>query len=104
MSEDIVERLRSGTDWWKSDCAIRMEAADEIERLRAGGCARDQTTTQFCAQAVALQRRLDALNQQMPAIIEYLESQSDVVDGDNGIPHPNKAMALLVWLRHEQKS
>lgn len=35
---------------------------NEIERLRAenarlvaGGCARDQTTTQFCAEAVALQ-------------------------------------------------
>jgi len=27
----------------------------EIKRLRAGGCARDQTTTQYCAEAVALQ-------------------------------------------------
>ena len=31
------------------------EAEAEIERLRAGGCARDQTTTQYCAEAVALQ-------------------------------------------------
>mgnify|MGYP000997791409 FL=1 len=44
---------------------------------------------------------LERLEKQMPAIIEYLESQADVVDGDNGIPHPNKAMTLLVWLRHE---
>ena len=35
MSEDIVERLRNGTDFWRSDCEIRMEAAKEIERLRA---------------------------------------------------------------------
>jgi hypothetical protein len=32
-----------------------QEALAEIERLRAGGCARDQTTTQYCAEAVALQ-------------------------------------------------
>ena len=44
---------------------------------------------------------LERLEKQMPAILEYLESQADVVDGDNGIPHPNKAMTLLVWLRHE---
>lgn len=35
------------------------EAEAEIERLRAGGCARDQTTTQYCAEAVRLQ---DAIN------------------------------------------
>lgn len=42
---------------------ICQEAADEIERLRAeverlrkGGCARDQNTTQFCSEAVELQR------------------------------------------------
>ena len=29
-------------------------AADEIERLRAGGCARDQGTTQYCAEAARL--------------------------------------------------
>ena len=34
----------------------RLATAEaEIERLRAGGCARDQTTTQYCAEAVALQ-------------------------------------------------
>ena len=59
----------SGTRWlayYQSLDRILMEhdrrqaeiykSADEIERLRAGGCARDQTTTQFCAEAVALQR------------------------------------------------
>jgi len=47
------------------------------------------------------QKKIERINIQMPAIIEYLESQADVVDGDNGIPHPNAAMSLLVWLRHE---
>ena len=41
--------------------AIRSLAAErdalqaEVERLKAGGCARGQSTTQFCAEAVALQ-------------------------------------------------
>jgi hypothetical protein len=45
------------------------------------------------------QKQIERINIQMPAIIEYLESEADVVDGDNGIPHPNTAMSLLVWLR-----
>ena len=45
------------------------------------------------------QKQIERINDQMPAIIEYLESQADVVDGDNGIPHPNTAMSLLVWMR-----
>jgi cell division protein FtsB len=41
--------------------ALRSLAAErdalkaEVERLKAGGCARDQSTTQFCAEAAALQ-------------------------------------------------
>jgi hypothetical protein len=37
---------------------ISAQAA-EIERLKAGGCARDQGLTQFCAEAVALQGETD---------------------------------------------
>lgn len=45
MSEVTYDALRK-----------RLAAAEaEIERLKAGGCARDQTTTQYCAEAVALQ-------------------------------------------------
>ena len=36
-----------------------MKAADkEILRLRAGGCARDQSTTQFCAEAAEKDARM----------------------------------------------
>lgn len=37
----------------------RLEA--ENARLMAGGCARVQTTTQFCAEAVSLQTEVDRL-------------------------------------------
>jgi len=33
----------------------------ENERLKAGGCARDQRTTQFCAEAVAMANRIAEL-------------------------------------------
>lgn len=36
-----------------------IQAADEIERLRAGGCSRGQTTTQFCAEAEQLRSERD---------------------------------------------
>lgn len=41
--------------------ATIAEQAAEIGRLRAGGCARDQTTTQYCAEAVGLRKENDAL-------------------------------------------
>ncbi len=62
---DIVERLRQFADDDVDETARdgTLEAADirrwsalmreakvEIERLRAGGCARDQHTTQFCGE------------------------------------------------------
>jgi hypothetical protein len=54
MSDDIVARLRAVLHNDRSVELMNREAADEIERLRAGGCARGQTTTQFCAEAERL--------------------------------------------------
>lgn len=70
MTDDLVTRLR---DFPVRDCCSqRAEAADRIEQLES----------------------------LFPAILEYLENQADVVDGDNGIPTPNIAMSLLVWTKH----
>jgi len=79
---DIVERLREleqvehelahdcdcppeATANWKYAETCR-EAAAEIERLRAGGCARDQGTTQYCAEAA----KLAAENERLRAALE----------------------------------
>lgn len=38
--------------------AICRQDRTEVNRLRAGGCARDQKTTQYCAEAVTLEAKL----------------------------------------------
>jgi hypothetical protein len=75
MSDDLVKRLREFANevYGKHPCGLVTEAADRIEQLES----------------------------LFPAILEYLEEQADVVDGDSGIPAPNRAMSLLVWTRHE---
>jgi hypothetical protein len=41
--------------------ASAEEMLREIKRLRAGGCARDQGTTQYCAEAAALAKENERL-------------------------------------------
>jgi hypothetical protein len=49
----------------------RDEARAEVARLKAGGCARDQRTTQFCAEAVALQERVKRLEREVELLRAY---------------------------------
>ena len=72
---------------------------DLVKRLRSPEVFID-TGGMFSPVAHLAADRIEALENLFPAILEYLEQQSDVVDGDNGIPHPNAAMSLLVWTRH----
>jgi hypothetical protein len=70
MSDDIVTRLRH----WANGAAEQEVqdvvdglnfAADEIERLRRNtGCARNQRSTQFCAEALDAQREVDRLREE----------------------------------------
>lgn len=72
MTDDLVKRLRDAGTWIEEVNNVCDEAADRIE----------------------------VLENLFPAILEYLEQEADVVDGDNGVPYPNAAMSLLVWTRH----
>jgi hypothetical protein len=91
MSADIVEILRA-TECDREpftpahvlcSCRLANDAANEIERLRAGGCARDQTTTQYCAEVVA-----------RDAEIERLRAASQWRPIDENTP---KNESVLVW-------
>lgn len=75
MESDIVARLReegfiTHMARLPRESKILHAAADEIERLRAGGCARDQQTTQFCAEAVTLQREIEMLREMVAEMRE----------------------------------
>lgn len=87
---DIVTRLRTGQTegsylrWHVT--SVHVEAADEIERLRRGGCARDQTTTQFCAEA----NRLAIENERLRAALREIQA----LTGRTDIKWPDKKAAI----------
>lgn len=58
MPDPIITALR--------ERAERAEA--EVERLKAGGCARDQTTTQYCAEAVEAIARAKRAERELASI------------------------------------
>jgi hypothetical protein len=49
------------------------EAAKELDRLQAGGCARDQSTTQYCAEAAMLAVENERLRAALDITTEGLE-------------------------------
>lgn len=65
---------------------LLFDAANEIDRLNAGGCARDQKTTQYCAEAVTLQARIDKMHMRMVALenaYDALQNWNAGVEADN---------------------
>lgn len=56
----LTEEWRDGKARESELTALRARVAE----LEAGGCARDQGTTQYCAEAVALQKRVAELEEQ----------------------------------------
>ena len=75
----LVYNLRSLARFEHADLSIGDEAADiierqaaEIARLQAGGCARDQTTTQYCAEAAALAAEIEMLRGELSAATGYM--------------------------------
>jgi uncharacterized small protein (DUF1192 family) len=52
------------------------ELEAEIERLKAGGCARDQGTTQYCAEAADALRRLAELEAEVEHLRGHFQSQA----------------------------
>lgn len=51
-------------------------AQAEIARLKAGGCARDQRTTQFCGEALKLQEENARLRRALERLVESPDNRS----------------------------
>lgn len=49
--------------------ALKAERA-EVARLKAGGCARDQNTTQYCAEAAELAKEVERLDSLLSGALE----------------------------------
>ena len=87
----LVYNLRSLARFEHADLSIGDEAADlierqaaEIARLQAGGCARDQTTTQYCAEAAALAAEIERLRGELSAATGYMLNAK--IDLETGAP------------------
>jgi hypothetical protein len=78
MTDGLIRNLRS------LNLSVADEAADEIARLRAGGCARDQSTTQFCAEAAALAAEAARLRGELSAATGYMLNAK--IDLETGAP------------------
>ena len=61
----------------KRDAAA--EAAAEIARLKAGGCARDQGLTQYCAEAAAMAAENERLRAALAELLAYTQDVEHLV-------------------------
>jgi len=68
-----LNKLLSAANWPAPEIALDI-ASDEIERLLAGGCDRDQGTTQHCAEAARMATRIELLE-------GYLRGALNVIEG-----------------------
>jgi hypothetical protein len=73
-NERLSRLLETANAYGAGENAARLKAEAEVERLRAGGCARDQRTTQWCAEAEALRAERDALQAFAKWIIDSYHS------------------------------
>lgn len=58
-------------------------AQAEIARLKAEGCARDQGTTQFCSEALALSEKLEAAQARVVELEEWIKALDPVTQEPN---------------------
>ena len=71
------------------------EAAAEIERLRAGGCARDQGLTQYCAEAARLAKE----NEWLRAALERIEANDRETRERKPLPSGRGVVTDPIWTR-----
>lgn len=88
MSLDLPDRLRLYAQQFEDQHAPPImvialrEAAKELDRLRAGGCARDQGTTQYCAEAAILAAKVGKLEAECFSLASW---QCVYHDGKTGL-------------------
>jgi chromosome segregation ATPase len=133
VTDDIVTRLRKEISKRDRPYPVELlpelrEAADEIERLRADkekchdimetqsheirrlvrntGCARNQRSTQFCAEALDAQRDAETLREQLRlANIDNFNTTAEIetlrAERDEAVREAAQARQTIYRLQHE---
>jgi hypothetical protein len=91
--------MRNAAAALRSLAAERDALKAEVERLKAGGCARDQSTTQFCAEAAALQAENARMREAIEMAIDCIQDK-DVIGARQTL---TVALGEKVWA-HSKKS
>jgi predicted aminopeptidase len=78
------------------DLALLIDARNEIKRLRAGGCARNQGLTQHCAEAAAAHAEIERLRARVE-VLERVREAGEAWRADMALPvdHLRIARACL---------
>lgn len=74
QTDDVITGYRKATD---AQQRIIQELRAEISSLKAGGCARDQSTTQFCAEAVRVEEKLGAMQRHVERCRQIVKCPDD---------------------------
>ena len=76
QTDDVITGYSKATD---AQQRIIQELRAEISSLKAGGCARDQSTTQFCAEAVRVEEKLGAMQRHVELCRQIVKCPDDEV-------------------------
>jgi hypothetical protein len=107
MSGDVVSRIdslipadevHSHPLVWRArniDLALLIDARNEIKRLRAGGCARNQGLTQHCSETAAAHAEIERLR----ARVAVLERACRLIQAD---PDPHAVVECTGCYRHSR--
>ena len=74
QADDVIAGYRKATDAQQD--VIRGLLA-EIDRLQAGGCARNQGSTQFCAEAVMVEEKFGAMQRHVELCRQIVKCPDD---------------------------
>jgi len=74
QADDVIAGYRKAKD---AQQQIIQELRAEISSLQSGGCARDQSTTQFCAEAVEVGEKLGAMRRHVERCRQIVKCPDD---------------------------
>lgn len=113
--DNVADRLADYSNHWQHGAAAGAEDCSEAIRAlkkAAPGCGgpdseptlpKSSPAAEHSPESAAVARCVAVPSDVFDEIVDLLENYSDVVDGNEGQPRPNKAMSLLGTLRDGER-